>query len=111
MAGSIREGGLRRSRLAGGALDPMASVGNLVDVMLVLAVALMLALVTYWNVALPGVEKLSQDATPVDDMEALEVLQGADAGYEEVGSVYRDPESGQLYLFEDGKPAEHDSDQ
>jgi hypothetical protein len=83
-------------------------VANLVDVMLVLACGLMLALVINWNVDIsPGKPADSQKADELrteleftgDTGEDLD----ADADYEELGVVYRDPATGKLYLVTEGQ--------
>jgi hypothetical protein len=85
--------------------NPLEGVANLVDVMLVIAVGLMLALVVNWNVdiaskqdaaSLRGEEiaeasGLSGEGVPLDNetqYEALDVV------------VYRDPATGKLYMVE-----------
>ena len=76
----------------------MENLANLVDVMLVFACALMIAIITYWNVDLTQSKISKEDLEPVDDMqEAIqndidsEVLQSK-------GRVYEDPETGELYI-------------
>jgi len=66
--------------------------------MLVFACALMIAIITYWNVDLTQSKISKEDLEPVDDMqEAIqndidsEVLQSK-------GRVYEDPETGELYI-------------
>ncbi len=78
--------------------NPMENLANLVDVMLVFACALMIAIITYWNVDLTQSKISKEDLEPVDDMqEAIqndidsEVLQSK-------GRVYEDPEIGELYI-------------
>ena len=78
--------------------NPMENLANLVDVMLVFACALMIAIITYWNVDLTQSKISKEDLEPVDDMqEAIqndidsEVLQSK-------GRVYEDPETGELYI-------------
>jgi hypothetical protein len=86
----------------------MESVANLVDVMLVIAVGLMLALVVNWNVdiaekrdeaAALGEEVtaaggLSDEGVPLDEDTRYEVLDV---------EVYRDPATGKLYMVEKGR--------
>jgi hypothetical protein len=75
---------------------------NLPDVMLVLAVALLVALISFWQVdvsATGGVDPAQMQ--PVEgDLSAGEPassLQGED--YKEVGTVYQDTATGELYLL------------
>ncbi len=85
------------------ASDPMSSMGNLMDVMLVFACGLMLALVSYWNVDLSDVDTAATD----DDHEVLDgeleagtgELEGSSASLEELGTVYRDDSTGTLYVI------------
>lgn len=95
---------LRRSRLLdhGSGLDddPMSSMGNLMDVMLVFACGLMIALIAHYNVEFSpsdpdvgDVEKLEAELT-----EAQQGIANSDSSYAEVGAVYRDVETGELYM-------------
>lgn len=87
---------------AEGGSDPMAGLVNLVDVMLVFACGLMLALVTYWNLDLPTVTEL-KDEQMNELSDADEMAQEARGGnaYIERGIVYQDPVTGKLYWMED----------
>ena len=102
---SSRFGGEIFSEGDGGGL--LEGVANLADVMLVLACGLMLALVINWNVDItPGRPEEPPLANEIQaeleftssDGENLD----ADADYEELGRVYRDPATGKLYLISDG---------
>ena len=86
--------------------DPMTGFANIVDLMLVFAVGLMLALFSqsrelrqYFNLeqtveVIPGKEL-------VEAPEAVqEMLQGNNEGMEALGQVYRDPDTGKLYLVD-----------
>ena len=82
--------------------DPMASVGNLVDAILVFACGLLLALVVHYNVPLNT--DLTQ-ATPTGEMtqidnadEITESKENGGRGYEEMGTAYRDPDTGKYYV-------------
>lgn len=98
----------RRGALAGLSADsagdepnPMESVANMTDVMLVLAVALMLAIAARWNVNVAETVQLDPSAMePVDAQISEQAAQsaGSDAQYEEVGTVYRDVATGDLYV-------------
>ena len=81
--------------------EPMAALGNVVDAMLVFALGILLALIANWNVDLNSV-----DVTGIKQVEGdvQEVQQGIneDSGeYAEMGTVYRDKETGTLYIVED----------
>lgn len=83
-------------------IDPMSGTSNLVDAMLVFACGLLLALVVKYNVPLNA--EMAQ-ATQTGDMTQIEnpdtltdSREDGGKGYEEVGTTYRDPETGQLYV-------------
>ena len=82
-------------------VDPMATVANIVDAMLVLAVGLMVAIVAYWQVDLNAVEKIAQqnEVTRVDDVERIVDEAQSENGYTELGKVYQDPTTGQMYML------------
>ncbi|MCD7982059.1 MAG: DUF2149 domain-containing protein [Clostridiales bacterium] len=88
-------------------VNPMESVGNLVDVMLVLAVGIMIALVAAWNVDLyattpSAAEDTGERAELDEDYETLEKSDGdseslEDYGLTEYGTLYQD-EDGNLWI-------------
>ena len=81
-------------------INPLDTVANLSDVMLVLAVALMLLVVTYWQVDMSQpVEKELMEQVEIDESAGVSVDNIGDMSY--VGSVYRDPETGDLYVYPD----------
>lgn len=90
--------------------DPMGSLANLADVMLVFACGLMMALVVFWNLDLPNIEELSEsDMQQVEDVEEIvgEITSTTNP-YMELGKVYQDPATGKLYMLteaEDGDAA------
>lgn len=84
--------------------DPRVGLVNLADVMLVFAAGLMVALVTYWNL------DIAPQMTEVVQTENLSEVQGdieegqttmseSGTGYEELGVVYRDPQTGKMYMM------------
>ncbi len=81
--------------------DPRVGLVNLADVMLVFACGLMLALVSYWNLDLPNVAKLDKaDMQEVDNVQEMtDELQSSTSSYMELGKVYQDPKTGQLYVM------------
>lgn len=112
MAHGLRNGG----GLRGGHLrskedtDPMASVANIADIMLVFACGLMMALVTVWNIDFTPLSELEDKQleaidTPEDMPEDM-----ADAGnaYVEKGMVYQDPKTGKYYMITEDKDAMDD---
>lgn len=80
-------------------------MANLADIMLVFACGLMLALIINWNVDIGGT---SGKAVAVQQgQEVTSSLQGAEtnanpmddsAQYEKMGTVYKDPVTGKMYL-------------
>jgi hypothetical protein len=82
----------------------MEGVANLADCMLVLACGLMLSLIVSWNLDLAVDEPLND--TPLSAVEELESTQRQPedtAGYEQMGVVYKDPATGELYMIMDKK--------
>lgn len=99
---------IRGSGLRGGSLradedvQPMQYVANLTDVMLVLACGLMAAVVTFWQVDLNHTDI---DRDKMQRIEASDVIQQESGsvstdGLVNQGMVYKDPETGTLYIFE-----------
>lgn len=78
--------------------SPMESIANIVDVMLVFACGLLLALVTVWNVDI-GLDR------PDNMYEVSDVVEGSQNvqkdNLQEAGKVYRDPATGNLYFIEE----------
>ena len=100
----LGESRLRGSKLLGGGedQDPMSGLCNLMDVMLVFACGLMLAIIANWNVDLNEVQASGGSPAVKEiegDLEAVEEGIAADDGsYTEMGTVYRDEETGDLYV-------------
>lgn len=100
LRGSLRRpGGLRKTE----GLNPIEGAFNLVDAMLVFSCGLMVALILNWNIQLTPVkidltekQEISQDIDKITD-NAINMSDGT--SYEEVGSVYRDPNTGKIYLL------------
>ena len=84
-------------------VDPMSSMGNIGDIMLVFACGLMVALVVAWNVDLGKFTQVEMDQTQeVDDVERMtEMLYGEGNAFVERGTVYQDPQTGKYYLVEE----------
>lgn len=108
----------RRSRYSGGRIggragaspfedddfSPSEGIVNLADAMLVLACGLMMALLSFWNLDLGSMG--AQQVAPQTDMTKIESvqkeIQSSDlqgAGYDDMGRVYQDPKTGQMYLL------------
>ena len=84
-------------------VDPMSSMGNMGDVMLVFACGLMVALVMAWNVDLSKFQEIETEQELSQDQvtQLDEQLNGGGNGFVEMGKVYQDPETGQYYLVQD----------
>ena len=78
--------------------SPMESIANIVDVMLVFACGLLLALVTVWNVDI-GLDR-PDNMYEVSDV-VNESQNGQKENLQEAGKVYRDPATGDLYFIEE----------
>ncbi len=107
MAGYYKGSGSFRKQRAREDVDPMSSMGNVGDIMLVFACGLMVALVLAWNVDLAQFaqveldEELNQD----DVTQMNEQLYGEGNAFKEMGTVYQDPATGKFYLVEEGTSA------
>ena len=89
-------GRLRVDRRPSEDVSPMESVANLVDVMLVFACGLIIALIAAWNV---DVTKTPYKVTDVKNNNFQEEVMPEDL--QEMGKVYLDPETGKMYVLED----------
>lgn len=78
--------------------SPMESIANIVDVMLVFACGLLLALVTVWNVDI-GLDRPDNMYEVSDVVEESQNVQKD--SLVEAGKVYKDPDTGNLYFVED----------
>lgn len=82
--------------------DPRVGLVNLADIMLVLAVALMLSVMTHAGIA--GANSQQIDESNMEPVEAQDAgttaseVQDQSGNYEEVGSVYRDKDTGEMYV-------------
>lgn len=109
MARGLRNGG----ELRGGHLrskddaDPMASVANIADIMLVFACGLMMALVTVWNIDFTPLSELQdKQLEAIDTPEDMpEDMTDAGNAYVEKGMVYQDPKTGKYYMVTEDKDA------
>ena len=97
----------RRLRTLDEEANPLEGAVNIVDAMLVFACGLMLALVIRWNV------DLAQFGDPVNVTQGEEVTDDADIRsdlvetegegriYQKMGTVYKDPATGKLFMLTD----------
>ena len=83
-------------------VDPMSSLGNIGDIMLVFACGLMVALVVAWNVDLGQFTQVEMDQEiQQDEIEQItEELYGEGNAFVQKGTVYQDPTTGKYYLVE-----------
>lgn len=81
--------------------DPRVGLVNLADVMLVFACGLMLALVSYWKLDLPTVTDMNTAAMQevADSTQAEHIAQKSVSAYEELGTAYKDPSTGKVYIM------------
>ncbi len=103
--------GLRRSRMrterAHEEVNPLEGVVNIVDAMLVFACGLMLSLIINWNVDI-GQEQSKVEMTQGQDVSGIEgikdnLIESKDKGklYQKMGTVYKDPATGKLFMLTD----------
>ncbi len=100
--------GLRSSRLRmSEEVDPLQGVVNIVDAMLVFACGLMLSLVIHWNVDLGktgqevGLQPGKEMALTSDIIDKLNETKEGGKQYEKMGTVYKDPITGKLFMLTD----------
>ena len=88
-------------------VDPMSSLGNIGDIMLVFACGLMVALVVAWNVDLGQFTQVEMDQEiQQDEIEQItEELYGEGNAFVQKGTVYQDPTTGKYYLVENSDSA------
>ena len=104
MKSNLRSGKLRRGTYTE-SVNPMDGVANLADVMLVFALGLLLALIVSWNVDVGFSESMvsleqGEELTEMDGMtESGENVFGDGSVLEEMGTVYKDPATGKLYMI------------
>jgi len=77
--------------------NPLEMVANLSDVMLILAVALILSIVAKWGLDFAN---LDEDLMTLVQQEQTQTAK-LDSSYVEVGTVYKNPTSGEIYLLPD----------
>ncbi len=111
MARSLRDSRFRGRDALGEDVNPSSYIVNLADCMLVLACGCMVAVVTAWGVDLSVFTEL--DDVQLSEVEAEEAPEGLTEGgsyYEDVGTAYRDPNTGQVYIVEEVSTADEDEE-
>ena len=85
--------------------DPMSSMGNLMDVMLVFACGIMIALIAHYNVELttdtPDLGEAEKIEGEISEQEAD--VASDEASYVDMGRVFQDAETGELYIVKDDR--------
>ena len=83
--------------------DPLSSVANISDAMLVFACGLLVALVVAWNVDIAAVTEVDITETQqIEDVQSLrDILESGGDAYIQRGTVYQDPRTGKLYMLEE----------
>ena len=94
-----------RKRNTSDTYSPMEGMANLADVMLVFACGLIVALILSWNVDVSDQGEINQRPDTKYEVEGMEnnaeqTLDG-EKDLEEMGKVYRDPETGKYYVVEE----------
>ena len=100
---SSRRGG-RRGRGGGRAeVKPMESVANLVDIMLVFACGLMVAIIIYWNVDLNNIVNIidQEQLVEITDSETIEKNQASISNYDNLGTAIEDPDTGKMLIVDE----------
>lgn len=106
MKAGLRSGSLRSGKRFDEEINPLDGVVNIVDAMLVFACGLMLSLVIYWNVDLEGnrMVQIEQGSDVTQIKEVQDNIKKDDKNgesYERLGTVYKDPATGKLYMLEE----------
>lgn len=102
----MRRGKRRREWFSGDEVDPTEGLINLADLMLVFACGLMLALMFYWNIDIKHQDmvtlKQEKNVSKINGIqENIEKSDSGGNGYQKMGTVFRDPQTGQLYMLKD----------
>lgn len=104
MARSFRASRFRRHADVGEDVNPSAYIVNLADCMLVLACGFLVALISLYNIDVSmTAKKLDEEQLSEIEPETLdeELLDGGGSYYVEAGKVYRDPNTGVLYMVQE----------
>lgn len=95
----------RRNLQSDEEFNPLSSLANLADVMFVFSVGLLVALASVWNVdaSTSGSSKPEQTIVDVKAGKSMKNLpqidSNAGSGYDEMGTVYKDPKTGKLIMI------------
>ena len=91
----------RRSQAYHEDYNPMEGITNLVDVMLIFACGLMVAIILNWNVDLSRVTDVitAEDLVEVQGLEEAVRDGSLMESFDSKGMVYEDPETGKMYII------------
>ncbi len=105
-----RLSGGRRRRKEKEEIKPMQGVANLVDVMLVFACGLMIAIILRWNIDFQNVVNIldSDQLVEITDSDIIDESQSAVSEYDNLGTAIQDPDSGKMLVVEDDNIAGED---
>lgn len=85
--------------------SPMEGVGNMADAMLVFACGILLALIMSWNVSVSDQGEITKDPETKYEVQGMEDGKteqvDSEKNLEELGKVYRDPDTGKYYVVEE----------
>lgn len=85
--------------------SPMEGVGNMADAMLVFACGILLALIMSWNVDVTDSGEIQQAPETKYEVENYDQNKSENVekkdNLQEMGKVYRDPETGKYYVVEE----------
>ena len=99
MNSSLRQSRFRRREDLAEDVNPSAYIVNLADCMLVLACGFMVAMMVYWNIDVGNIEELKKESLEeVNPESIIENLQSGGSYYIEAGTVYQDPNTGELWM-------------
>ncbi len=108
----------RRSRFDGDEIVPVGPLTNLVDMMLVFACGLIAAIVASSGGVKQNLSSRNQQSGAPEQIEEQKQMKNLPKGirekgkgYKPVGEVYRDPETGKMYLVEEPDNSGDESEQ
>ena len=79
---------------------PLDGMANLADVMLVFACGLLIALIASWNVDINSAGQ-TEDRYEIEKADGAQKTIETETDMEEMGTVYKDPQTGKYYIVED----------
>lgn len=111
MSRSFRNSRFRRTGDLSEDVNPSAYIVNLADCMLVLACGFMVAMIAFWNIDIANIEALEKDRLEQVNPDTLPSdLQSGGSYYVEAGTVYMDPNTGDLWMVTTEEASAEDVD-